>query len=277
MTTTMVFSNRMEEAFINKNIPNIKHILDLYTIDNIKIFKIAYEKRYLNYDIAKFLIEYFVSKNINIHSNNYYIFNSVCKLKNCNLVKWFIEYCESSNNKIDKYNYYNILYEASQHSSISIVKYLFEYYEMYIKTKLKNTYININIVITQSFIRKVELLKFIIKYYYKHNIQLNINCINVIEEAINCKRIKIFEYLIYLFKHNYIYFDIHVIQKLSRINNTFDLFDKFFNTKNINIIHKYKHQWNSKLKYLYNNNLYCIFDSQFKADNNYINYILILS
>jgi len=284
MTSITIFTKRMEKAFINKNIMGIKYILDLYIIDNIIIFKIAYDKNYLNYDITKFLIEYFISKNINIHIDDDYIFYVLCLLKHYDLVKWFIEYCESSNNRIDEIVFNRILYSACQFSSLHIVEYLFEYSEKHTKLEYQQIYKKRYNVIEICCRRNIKLLKYIFEYYYKNNIRLYTFGEDIIGSAILYGRTNILKYLVYLFEHKYIYLDISMIKKISIYINTLHLFDKFFNIKHTNVMSGQQYKCNYQLywdymchlKHLYNNRLCSIFDIQLDSQNNRKNYIILI-
>lgn len=255
----MAFSIRLKEAFKTSDVETITNLLNQHTINSIQVFKYAYKKNYLNLDVIKCLIEYFLSKNINIHSDNEYIFNILCNLNDYTIIKWFVEYCNHINSRIDTNIYKNILGETYYYYTQPIAQYLFEHNEslqcdMYVIEK----YCKYNFV----------LLKFGIEYYYKNNIRFDTYCNDLLIASYDNNNKNVLNYLIYLYKHKYNDFDLILNNELFIERDILDIFDNCFITKYINS--------RSQYTCLYNNNLYYYMYIPFNSHNNCLNYMIVL-
>jgi len=255
----MELTTELYDAFKLKNISKIEELLNLQQITNIDIFRIYYKKYITDIDIhiIKLLIKYFVSKQINIHENNYEIFISLCRLGSVCILKWFLEYCDSINNRISlqlfTYELCELCYDGSD-----IVKYMIEYGIQY-----KEYYTELRSIIYDIISNyNISLLEDVIELYYLYNIRLDMYDCDIIYSAQQPNRNTLVKYLIYLIKHKYNGFNIIIDKKLLKRYKSCNIIESLCVKKDILLKYNNKCVCNNKLcsvdKIEYNSDFFCL-------------------
>jgi len=260
---------------INNNIYKMNKLLNLPCIRNKynEIFYYMRKLKYVNINIVKYIIEYCVAHNINIHSNDEYIFFILCIHDDIEILDWFIKYCELKDNKINPHGFCKMFYNMhfiSYH--VNVIDYLTN---IAIKNKYFNVCKSIDIFERIFYTNNINIIERILNYYFKENRRFkNINEIHIQ----NTKNINdIIDYLIYINKHKcngfnssnkYIYNEIYT----DNHNNNMDriITSRFFISKYIDIT--------LDNKYIYNNTLYTLSDISIHniTTNDYVLYIKCL-
>jgi len=219
----------------------IQQYLSIY--GEFKINKITDINMFLHCDITtfKYVIKYIISRNFDIHTYNEYIFRGLCNEGTYDTLKWFLEYCVSINSRVN-YDIKYVLINSSFIKNIDqIIKCLLEYSE-------KNNYcwhtgldFMFIIVCTRG---NIELVKYIVEYYFKHNMRFKFNNSTILVSRTYhyCSIIKeniIINYVHYLYKHKYNGY----ILTISNVSDdiSYNIINKFIVYKNIKNVCKYKY------------------------------------
>jgi len=298
--------NINEEKFIhaceNGDVRRIKHMLNRSIMKNIGniAFRISYNQ--CNFRLTRILLEYCYENriNIDIHYNNEEAFIHGCKVGNYDFVIYLIEYGKKTNSKINIHcNWIETFNILCNNKNNLLIQHLLEY-----DIKKSDYYCLCDINIFNKENNYISILKYILEYYRKKNIILNINeyeeyafrmaCIHgkfdivkllVDYSFILNRKINIHECCEYIINficsdHRIIHFKhiihiIHYVLNLSKYNYTkFRITDtlyyklrkdRYFYKLNTTFIIKNKFEQYNK-KYILNNNIHTL-----KISNSYIN------
>jgi len=220
LTKSCEYDRKEIFEYLLKYCKNNNIVMDIHMYDEY-LFLLVCEKE--DIDMLRYLITYCtdIGSPINIHVDNENAFRRACSKGNINVIKFLLEYGRTINSAIN----IHILDEdvtvvVCCKNNYDILKYLFEYSKKY------NDIININTGYCRAFQgacreNNIKIIKSIVEYGELINNKINAMQLGYIIDNTISNKTDIIQYIVYLYKHNYIMEHSKIYIMFSEIKHSF--------------------------------------------------------